>query len=116
MIDPSRIFQFEGFEKSEGVASAHWLMPEACPYIDGHFPNQPVLPAVALLDGTLELIRRYGFALPPGQFTLKKAKFTGMVTPGMKVHLRLQKTEDRWNIEWRKSGDETLLASFSLRF
>ncbi len=116
MIQPSEIFKFENFEQKDGVAHAFWCVPEDCPYLEGHFPNQPVMPAIGLLDGSLELIR---LCLPHSdlaRLSLKKAKFTGLVVPKTKLALILKHFENRWDIEWKNGETGTPLASFSFRF
>ncbi len=53
MIQPSEVFAFEGFEQNGDSATAQWTVAPTCPYLDGHFPDLPLLPAVGLLDGSL---------------------------------------------------------------
>jgi hypothetical protein len=74
-----------------------------------------VMPAVGLLDGSLELLRRCGFSMPAGQLSLKKAKFTGKVEPGMRVKINLVHMENRFDVEWLRHGNLEPLAFFSLR-
>ena len=114
MIQPSEVFEFEAVRQSGEQAEAEWLVPSDCPYLDGHFPGQPVLPAVGMLDGSLELIRRCGTRLPDGRLSLKKAKFTGVVVPGMKVSVCLLHKENRFDVDWKSATGE-LLATFSFR-
>jgi len=115
MIQPSEVFDFESFEQSGDDACADWSVPADCPYLEGHFPGMPVMPGVALLDGSLELIRRTGSKFPCGMLSLRKAKFTGKVEPGMRVKVSLVHKENRFDVDWRKHGSLEPLASFSFR-
>lgn len=122
MIQPSEVFEFEVVRESSEAgglrAEADWLVPADCPYLDGHFPGQPVLPAVAMIDGSLELYRLScgpsGTRPPEGKLSLRKAKFTGVVVPGMKVSVCLLHKENRFDVDWKSAAGETL-ASFSFR-
>lgn len=115
MIQPSEVFEFETVRKDGNLTETAWLVPADCPYLEGHFPGQPVLPAVGMIDGSLELIRLASGTRPPeGQLSLKKAKFTGVVSPGMKVNVCLEHKENRFDVDWKSEAGETL-ASFSFR-
>jgi 3-hydroxymyristoyl/3-hydroxydecanoyl-(acyl carrier protein) dehydratase len=115
MIQPAEVFEFESFEQSGEAACAEWTVPAGCAYLEGHFPGMPVLPGVGLLDGSLELLRRCGIQFPAGKLSLKKAKFTGKVEPGMRVKVSLVHKENRFDVEWRRQGTLEPLASFSFR-
>ena len=115
MIQPSEVFDFESFEQSEHAACADWSVPLDCPYLEGHFPGLPLMPAVGLLDGSLEFLRRCGTRPLGRRLSLKKAKFTGKVEPGMRVRVSLVHKENRFDVEWRRQGTLETLASFSFR-
>jgi 3-hydroxymyristoyl/3-hydroxydecanoyl-(acyl carrier protein) dehydratase len=112
MIQPDKIFDFGIPEHSENSVFVDWSIPAGCPYLDGHFPDLPIFPAVGLIDGSIELIRRSGTPFPQGKLTLKKAKFTGMVAPGMRVRVSLLHKENRLEVEWKKLDTHEPLASF----
>lgn len=114
MIQPSEVFEFESLRKEGNKATAEWLVAIDCPYLDGHFPDQPVLPAVGMIDGSLELIRLCGVCPPAGQLSLKKAKFAGVVSPGMRMNICLEQNGNRYDVEWKNSNGAPL-ASFSFR-
>jgi 3-hydroxymyristoyl/3-hydroxydecanoyl-(acyl carrier protein) dehydratase len=57
----------------------------------GHFPGQPIVPAVVLLDETLHAIERQEPQLR-GSWRIDSAKFHSTVGPGEAVMLNYQKT------------------------
>jgi len=101
---------------------SEYLMPLAIPAdhpaYAGHFPGQPILPGVVLLDAALHaMATRQGI---PGSAQLKSAKFHSPVQPG--EPLTLHATESpaggfRFEIRCRDSrGGERSVASGALVF
>lgn len=109
MIDPESIFHFHIQQKNsldEGF-EAHWSVPADLPYFDGHFPGQPILPAVAILDANHLFLKQ----VLPRPFKIHKvvaAKFTLPVTPHMKIRMfACKKTESTWICEWKESKNDS---------
>lgn len=102
MIEPSQLFRFHPVPETDGAFRVDWTVPESLPYFAGHFPGAPVLPAVAILDASVEMIRR---ALSLESLALRAAptaKFTGPVLPGAAVAVRLAPCGDgAWDVAWR---------------
>jgi len=72
----------------DGVVS-QIVVPSDHPSLAGHFPGQPVVPAVMLLDATLAAIETRGeFALD----TIVSAKFLQPVLPDDRVDLEIRFT------------------------
>jgi 3-hydroxymyristoyl/3-hydroxydecanoyl-(acyl carrier protein) dehydratase len=65
------------------------LVPANHPALAGHFPGQPLVPAVVLLDAVLAEIRTHGdFVLR----TIPAVKFLHPVLPDETIELRIQFT------------------------
>lgn len=113
MIDPAEVFRFTQIERGEESASAHWRASADCRYFDGHFPGMPVLPAVGLLDGSLELLRVLGHSATPRKLALRKAKFSGMLRPETEVRINVRHKSDRIDVEWSQADTGETLATFT---
>jgi 3-hydroxyacyl-[acyl-carrier-protein] dehydratase len=56
-------------------------IPADHPAYSGHFPEQPVLPGVVLLDAALQALERAGRGAP-GRWDVNSVKFQSAVRPG----------------------------------
>ncbi len=89
-----------------------WTVPANLPYFEGHFPGNPILPAVAIIDFSLCLISK----ILKQEMLLKgisKAKFTEVVKPNqiMIIEAKLEKS-GAWNINWLR--ENVLVAQLTL--
>ncbi len=111
MIDPENIFKFQQQNPShlsEGnFPVLTWYVPKDFPYFEGHFPQNPILPALAILDGSLEALK---FLQKGNNFFIKKVKtgkFLNIISPGILIEIHiLKKIEQEWELQW-KSSDKT---------
>jgi 3-hydroxyacyl-[acyl-carrier-protein] dehydratase len=102
MIDLNASFQFESLIAKEtgDFVSAKWIVPHDLPYLQGHFPDQPIVPGVAILDATTELLRKaYG---KDNQVSLvKNSKFLKPLTPGSIITIECrQLSPQEWTVDW----------------
>ncbi len=115
MINPKDLARrgFRARENSTAGWIVDWEIPADLRYFAGHFPILPTLPAVAMIDLTLELLPVLG---EKRLSRLKSAKFSATLHPGMKVvisgkHDPSAPPGSEWHAEWRlEKGD--LAASF----
>ncbi len=64
-----------------GRLLARGEVPAACPWFDGHFPSRPILPGVAMLDATIELLARASGS-DSGRVELCNVRFRQLTGPG----------------------------------
>jgi 3-hydroxyacyl-[acyl-carrier-protein] dehydratase len=78
------------------------------PHFQGHFPNQPVMPGVLLLEGMAQTagalcINAQARSAPPSLvyfMTIDKAKFRKPVVPGDRVEFHMTKLNQRRTMWW----------------
>ncbi len=82
------------------------------PQFQGHFPGQPVMPGVLLIEGMAQTAgafciknRAKAGAVPPLVYfmTIDKAKFRRPVIPGDQVEYHVERTNQRRNMWWFKA-------------
>ena len=66
-----------------------WRVPPDHPAFPGHFPGQPILPGVVLLDQALRFAAEV-FALDVARQRLASTKFLNPVAPGETLQFSLQ--------------------------
>jgi 3-hydroxymyristoyl/3-hydroxydecanoyl-(acyl carrier protein) dehydratase len=93
----------------DSAGKAHWTPDAELPYFKGHFPNNPILPGVAIIDASIETLRR---ALHLDGLTvtcIKSCKFMSPVLPNCTVEIAFKQLQkDEWQFEWRHANaDET---------
>ncbi|OUR99678.1 hypothetical protein A9Q84_01245 [Halobacteriovorax marinus] len=92
MIETDSIFKINKdlFQIQNDGFLLTWDIPKDLPYFDGHFPGNPVLPAVAIID----LVQRVFSTLFPEENTkiksIKTAKFTELIRPSDQLLLEFQ--------------------------
>jgi 3-hydroxyacyl-[acyl-carrier-protein] dehydratase len=114
MID--RIIDIHGDERGIGIKNVTINEPQ----LVGHFPNNPVMPGVLLLEGMAQTAGILVLRLMESKevaavylLTIDKAKFRKPAVPGDRIEYHVKKTAHRGNMWWysaqAKVGD-TLIA------
>lgn len=103
-------FDFKEGNPALGAFQVGWLVPSDFPYFQGHFPDLPILPAVAILDVSTEILRSILQLKRIQLRSIKTCKFKQPITPKTNVEIRFQKSShEEWSIEWLISGPEQSL-------
>jgi 3-hydroxymyristoyl/3-hydroxydecanoyl-(acyl carrier protein) dehydratase len=105
------------FDRDQGTISAELCCPVDFPAFDGHFPGQPVLPAVMQLVVVRMLVGEL-LQVPLETVKTGKMKFKGMVVPDEVVQVRVavEKSDDLWNGVFKLSKPDSVVSSGSILF
>ncbi len=75
-------------------------VPDTLPYFEGHFPENPILPGVAMIDLTVEALKVHCEESRP-LVGLRSAKYLGLVQPKHAVSLEISRNSpDEWQVVW----------------
>jgi 3-hydroxyacyl-[acyl-carrier-protein] dehydratase len=101
MVD--RIIEIRGDEAAIGIKNVTINEPQFL----GHFPENPVMPGVLLIEGMAQaaaviVLRRMQLRESRAMFllTIDKAKFRKPAVPGDRIEYHVKKTAQRRNIWW----------------
>ncbi|MEN8140718.1 MAG: beta-hydroxyacyl-ACP dehydratase [Thermodesulfobacteriota bacterium] len=108
-------------QDSESLAlSARFNFPDSFPGFEGHFPGQPVLPAIIQL-GAVRYLAQCALDTPLSPVAYGRTKFRGMISPReeieIAVDLALEAEQGQWVGRFAiKRGDQELVANGSCTF
>ena len=98
-----RIVDIDGDNSATGIKNVTFNEP----HFQGHFPDQPVMPGVLIIEAMAQTagaicVRRTASDKPAIVYfmTIDNAKFRRPVVPGDRLELRVKKLKQRGNI-WR---------------
>jgi 3-hydroxymyristoyl/3-hydroxydecanoyl-(acyl carrier protein) dehydratase len=100
---------------AEGARTFELALSPDLPQFSGHFPNIPILPAVAQIDWAIRLARQH-FAPPSHFHGLRALKFTRVVQPPVPVTLELTMRASGSAIEFAYSQGGAACSSGRIEF
>lgn len=118
MISPKEVFAglFEIPEAGrQQPLVTSWKVNSELPYFNGHFPQSPILPAVAIIDISTYILQR-SLACPDLKVkSVLMAKFLSPIVPGQEVCMEWEATQaTEWQIKWKDATTGKLLANLSV--
>lgn len=85
-----------------------FTIPSDHPSLPGHFPGNPVVPGVVVLDRVLDAVQA-ACAVPVGALRLPQVKFMQPLLPGQPATVSLEGAAPKWR--FRVHHGERLIAS-----
>ncbi len=108
---------FKISKKTQDEFDISITFPKSLSYFEGHFPQFPVLPAVALVDVSFYFARLRNLGLP--KFQLKKVdylKIKSPLGPGQEIKIDYsKKSSNSYEATW-KLADGTEIAEINFAF
>ena len=87
---------------SEGSIVASRMFRDDEPFFAGHFPGQPIVPGVLLVEGLAQAMAYYALVNRPASRVylvgIDRARFRSAVTPGSEVIFEVRIGEERFGI------------------
>lgn len=104
------LVKFDIKETNDKEIRANMLVSPQFPSFEGHFPENPILPAVSIIDISLHLISQLNVPVSYANIRMKKSKFAGQVRPGQNVEISAKNEAGQsWKVVWL-SEDKAKLA------
>jgi len=101
---PPRTPQVVLLERDERRVLLSLTVPANLYYLDGHFPDAPILPGVVQVDWAIAQARRH-FALPPAFSGIHALKFQQVILPDSPVFLELVADAVKGALQFRYFSD-----------
>ena len=106
MIDPKKYFHFS---QNGNTSFYDLLIEKELPYFNGHFPENPVLPGVAMIDASVLAVEKKINQSPLFIKKVKSAKFMDLVKPGDLVTIEVvESSKQSFTLNWNKTENNTL--------
>lgn len=113
-----RMAQFIDFnisEKGEHRIVANMTISEKLPSFEGHFPGDPILPAVSIIDISLHLLSQVFPQVSHSNVQMKRSKFMSIVRPNQNVDLIAESEDGKdWRVSWKLAENQSKLAQVHL--
>jgi len=100
-------------EKNENTVNLIFTIPQDSLYFDGHFPDYPILPAVAQIDIVMNFASKY-LGISIAVLQIKRAKFLKIITPALTLLLKLEKKDNTLNFKIISPDESDVYSSGSI--
>lgn len=101
MIDPKTEFQLQNSffsqETEDRFKVSSYYISEHLSYFKGHFPDKPILPAVAIIDCAQEIMSTLIFKKKLLLSEVQYSKFMGTIEPKMIIDIQISRvSNEKW--------------------
>ncbi len=111
----AKMVEFKNLQQAKNSVSAEFLVDKRLPSFEGHFPNDPILPAVSVIDISLYLLSQGELAVSHGNIQVKRSKFMAKVRPEQTVEISGTSPDGQnWHLTWMLKEDQSKLAQVHL--
>jgi hypothetical protein len=90
-------------EKTDTSVALEIVVPPLSDYFDGHFPQLPIMPAVAQADQVIRLADRY-LGTGVNAERIKRIKFSNLIRPGSRLRIELQYNAQTGTLSFKITG------------
>jgi len=97
-------------ERKEDSVTLEISIPDSSPYYDGHFPNFPILPAVAQIELVVRFASRF-FGTCIALSGIKRSKFSNFIKPNSSLLLKLEKNNNDVIFKFVSHNDNIIYSS-----
>lgn len=107
--------EFENFKAEPNRVNADWKVNKDIPFFEGHFPGNPILPAVCIIDISLYLLSLQNPEVSLQKIEIKRSKFMAMVRPEQDVEIVAESDDEKtWKVLWQAKKDQQKLVQISV--
>jgi hypothetical protein len=109
------LVKFEIKEKSDSHLIANFEVNENLPSFEGHFPGNPILPAVSIIDISFYLLENICPNITYNKIEMKRSKFISLVQPNHTVEVNASTDNGKdWKLLWTGVSNQEKLAQLHL--
>lgn len=106
---------FADMDVNGAAKRVSWTLPHDLPYFDGHFPGNPIFPAVGIVDASVFALGRL-LGREVLVDSIQSAKFTQVIGPAQPVEIAFESTGDlTWTVGWTLKAAGQTVATLNLR-
>lgn len=106
---------FTDLKTDELRVSADFKIEPHMPSFEGHFPDEPILPAVSIIDISLFLLSKIKKDVSHADIEVRRSKFMAKVRPNQHVAIEATSEDGHlWMVVWRLKQDSSKLAQVQL--
>jgi 3-hydroxymyristoyl/3-hydroxydecanoyl-(acyl carrier protein) dehydratase len=108
MINPEHYFHPSHIRSVDPIFELDFKIPTSLPYYEGHFPDNPVLPAVAIIDFSLIALEKI-FNTRYSLRKIQSAKFKKPIFPGSNISIQIEALQpETYKITWTEEQSKVV--------